>query len=386
MRFVEFGQLAFNQIAVVPQLANPTWYQCASLLFALNDDSCVLFTSLTTTGNPPYYTTLYVYVVDVSGTLTYYASAPMEAQTFINNIVPLGPGLFLLVMNNNTTFFVRVANAKLNNATPIMLKPSPSPLTNPCYGANPKIFYDAAKNLLGVGFYSGGGGGAPTSVWTSIYRPSSSQLTLLSTGFVGTSEGDPFVRAGIVSNPNLYREGTCSNGASYLLNQVSNVDNALVLDYVSYDIAQGVQSDCGTPCGASVSTYSSASVNCSIGANIYYANKSTGGDSNIPGIVGACTYQNPGLPNTNCMFYTDGLSAFQCEFPYAAPDYYEIQNAALTKKYLFASCRTDVPNGSTAILIAPNPGIVRTPTGQLQSAFVTVNSARPISLTGAYRS
>lgn len=383
MRFVEFGQLAFEQIAVFPGLTAPqNYYQSSLQLFALGDDACVLFIPPPNNTEP-----LNVYVVDASGSYTWYATAQFPGGTYIESIIPLGPGLFLVLMaNNNYTFFVRVSNAKLGNATPIMLKPSPSPLTNPCYANNPKIFYDASRNLLGVGFYSGGGGGAPTSVWSSMYRPSASQLTLLTTGFVGTSHGDPFVTAGSLGNPNNYGEGICSNGSSYLLNHVSNVDNELLLDYVSYDITQGVQSDCATPCGASVSTYASASVNCSIGANRYYSDLSTGGDSNIPGIVGACTYQNAGLPNQNCMFYTDGISAFQCEFPYSAPNYYEIQNAALTKKYLFASCRTDVPNGYTAILIAANPGIVRTPTALVQSAFVLVNSARPISLTGAYKS
>jgi hypothetical protein len=385
MRFVEFGQLAFNQIAVFPGLTAPkNYYQSSLQLFALGDDACVLFVPPQNSNAP-----LNVYVVDSSGDYTWYATvANLWAQGFIDTILPLGPGLFFVAMgNSNLTFFVRVANHKLNNATPILLKPSLLPLTNPCYAANPKIFYDAAKNLLSVGFYAGGGGGAPTSVWTSMYRPSSSELTSLTTGFVGSSEGDPFASAQSIENiTGTALTGTCSNGLSYILNPATVAPYAgLALTYVAYDVNQGIQSGCDVPCGASVGTYSSGSVDVNIEGPIFSYNNSTGADCNIPGIVGAVTYYNPGSGVLNYIFYTDGLSAFQCEFANSV-DNFRIYNAALTKKYLFVSTEAENPNSRTAIVIAPNPGIVRTPTAVVQSAFVLVNSARPISLTGAYKS
>ena len=381
MRFVDFGELAFNQIAVFPGKSAPgNYYQANLQLFALGDDACVLFVPPPNDNAP-----LNVYVVDSSGSYTWYATAQFPGATYIESIIPLGPGLFLVSMaNNNYTFFVRVSNAKLNNASPILLIKSQSPLTNPCYAANPKIFYDAAKNLLGVGFYSGG---SPLSVYASMYRPGAAQLSLLNTGFVGTSESDPFVTANSVSNPNGYPQGAASNGSFYVLNQISPSKPTLILDYVSYDVTQGIQSDCATPCGASVKTYSASSINCGeVSGTPYTTNYCTGGDSSIAGILGV-TSTSGTVAGANYVFYTDGLTAFQLYFSgTTAPYDYTATNSALTKKYLFVAALTNSPAGHTAILLAPNPGIVRTPTGQLQSAFVTVNSARPISLTGAYKS
>ncbi len=338
-------------------------------LFACDDDSCVYFADYWAVGINKFD----VYVVDASGAYTWYSTGINPAQTYINTIVPFGNGLFLVTTKNNYTFFVRVGNHKLNNASPILLKTFANPITNPCYAANPKIYFDAVSNLLACGFYQPAGQ-IGTNIYATIYKTANGVLNMLSSGFVCNAPPDTFSPAPNAAAGVLEFDGICSNGvslASY------TYQNKWSLARNVFAVSPGIESNCNVPSGASVSSLQNNVIgfSASVGTPAYL------GDSNIPNFAGLNTEQ------PSC-YYTDGNITFEFAPVNSVVTGFSTQNACLTKKYLFLCGNAEV-NAETfhgAIYVANNPGIVSGNGGMPKPISILVNSARPISLSGAYKS
>ncbi len=358
----------------------------AQKLFAYDDDSCVWFAEFNPNSAQYYFQ---VYVVDASGAYTKYAIIPTNAAAYITNITPMGQGCFWVTLENNKTYFVRVQNLKLNNATPIIIPTSIYPLGNPCYAGNPKVFYDGASKLLAVGFYESVGQEG-TSVFASVYRVNGAILTLLNTGYVGTFQSvgtDPFdlsAQNGVPTGYSFHQSALASNGISlarYNKNFNPYVNTVGVASNV-FAVTPGIQSNCATPCGASVQSRANRFYT---DDSLYYQNFSFI-DSNIPNMFGFVANES-GQPNyTTTGICSDGIAdyTFQVASTTTA-NYGATGNCVLTRKHFFQAgyAEVDAQLVYGAIYMAANPGVK---TGSLlhRRAYFTTNNTRPVSPTGRF--
>lgn len=372
------GDIALTKIAG-PFGADITNYNylCSIGLFALDDDSVVHCETFSYNASTQY--SLEMRVIDASGAVTWYSTGIQQGDSYFNSILPLGSGLFFVTAaNNGHTFFFRVANHKLNNPVPILVPMSAFPLTNPCYNGNPKVFYDGASKRLAVGFYDPAGQEG-TLVYASIYDISVvANPTLISTGYVGVAINgiDPFNKsAGLAAGYAM--QGIASNGLTLAALPYPPPNGYLAaLAAVTNAVKPGLQTDCATASGAQVTTVSNAYLPTS-----FYKAYSSLSDSNIPNFAGLWQTTAPVGG-----FFTDGNILYNYTLSNIDPNMYTPAAVALTRKYLFASAGyiVNAAYSKGAIFIADNPQIVSGTNAIGKAAYVTVNSTRPISLSGAY--
>src|SRR5579883_2044083 len=154
-------------------------------LYALDDNSCVYFDDFFPNSSGGFS----VWVVDgPTGKYTYYAAlSAYTGATYINRILTYGNGNFLVFLANGATYYVQVGNHKLNNASPIMIRPSSVPVSNSCDSTDtPVLFYDGTQKVLAAGWYHSNSqyGGL---IYGSVYAVGpTGALTRLTDGFSGT--------------------------------------------------------------------------------------------------------------------------------------------------------------------------------------------------------
>jgi len=388
---VNIGNVAVEQITPLFAGAGPRDIETVpTLLFALDEESVVYFAADNENG-PSF--TFNVYVIDASGAYTYYSAGNIPNQYF-SEILPLGPGLFFVTLENSDTFFVQVANLKLNNSSPILIKKSAFPISNPCYSQNPHVFYDGFKKLLAVGFYQPAGQYG-TNIYGSVYKVSSSQLVLQNTGLASAGVVNTFDQTGgTPSTPGwtttLNWIGTQSNGISVGCYNYSHLFTPpyifdLIFTNNTFSVNGASQTDCNTLSGLNVTSKINAFLN--IGDYQGAVSYTYGCDSTLPGMWGV-NFSDAPPPYS---FFTDNniLYNFTVTNPNSG---FAAYNCVLTRKYLFAFGGQEVvmPDGSSQffsgfIYCAPNPGIQNGNSVTSRNSLLLVNSARPISLTGAYK-
>lgn len=360
-----------------------------SVIFACDENSCVYFADngLASTD----INDLNIFVIDASGAITWYQANSSGTDHYVENITPFGNGNFLISLSNNQTFFAHVANLKLNNASPILIRQSDVPFTNSCYDENLQgVFYDSVQKLI-IAYWYESAGQYGTEVFSSVYRVGNNGiLTKLNDGYTGyfCNGCDPPVANSFNQfasslppscppfNTELNSQGTLSNGLNASMFSLISCSAQSMSSFGGYSpkINYGATgSDC------------SESNNNSVGvrASFYYETSYAYGtvpmvDSTIPGMCGINL--GGGAP----VIMADGIKAY--EFLPLYNGAYLNYNGLLTKNYFFTLGKTVVGGVSVpSVFIAPNPGIQRSGVA-FRNAYTTVNSSRPISITGAYKS
>lgn len=355
------------------------------LLCGPDENSCTYFSDTGSGANRGLFNTQHgfeVFVVDQSGDYTAYSTGNADPNyNSISSIIPFGGGLYLVQIlgGMNLTFWCQLANLRLNNASPIFLKPSLSPLSNACYDANLKVpWYDARKKMLLSGFYRPAGQSA-TQIFSSAYSVTPGALTLINAGYVGTANPpaapDPF---DLVDNLGaLSFSMTLSNGINYGVSHWGAVDNALSRQVIVVD--PGITTAYG--CEVSTRNQNGANVSASTNDSLPFpflggGNNCALGDVSLSRIVGVCNSNNATL-----LFGGDNFGAYLTWNGYTGTP-----NFALTKNYLFLLSTSGFPNyypGQIFKMAIP----ARLSNGTIAShrGIGLINNARPISLTGKYK-
>lgn len=351
-------------------------------VFAVDEDSFVNIYAASNAANSTGWLEAVVY--DASGATTFYRSAIIDSITQyfqINYAIPLGGGRFLLFTYDSYVgqyyppFVFRAVNLKLNNATPINIPLNFADVSNPCAALLEKVFYDAQRNVLIAAFYSGGSSGGNTFESSYSIDPVTGYLTPLNYGFVGTTSGsyDPLVNAPNLS-PYDSNYAQLSNGVSAAWNYQQNV---LYFGDYNCDIGNSA-SECGPPNGAQV-TYRNV-------FELYYppsifSNMTGWIDSTIPYVIGL-----PGnVPNNNggFMLYANGI--VYTGWLLYANNWVQFYAGVLTRKHFFALIN-GAGSSSGPLVVTVNRSLFPSGNTLYRSGWNTVNHARPISLTGNYKS
>lgn len=347
--------------------------------YALDDDSCVVIADAKLRTWP--FRSVWIYVLDYSGAYTWYALNYLQAAYgYINTIQVLGPGRFLITLSDaggaaNQTFYCVVANKKLNNASPIPIFPGATTLTNPCYNTNPHVYYDAAQGILAAGFYNPGGGfGGP--VYSSNYRvQASGSLSLLAQGYVGnfTVNGyDPWDQTGgKAPGAGPYKTGTSGTGVAC---SVGVPGTGYWLGYNAYRVNPGLNSGCGTPSGASVSSYGSGVIYSTFTLNEPFFVEST-----IPGVRGLATWGNQQMQ----LLLDNGLR-FLVPFNSTISGV-TTQTMVITRKWIFANAYQNGYYNAVVRASLPAGWNLYTPNSVAKNKYGLVNFVRPVSVIGKYK-
>lgn len=360
----------FVTLATVP--ANEYVNRIQSI-FYLDDHSGVVFVQYPHAINRSGFMAL---VVDESGATTLYSTGYYPGSNLyrITNIIPLGSGVFLVSMLGDrvVTFVTAFANAKLNNSVPIPLLPFAVP-QNPCYNGNAKFFYDAISKIFCVGYYNASGqeGG---QVYASFFTVSKRGLLLLRTGFVGNyGPGyDPLAQ-------NAFSNAAFTIIPNTLVNQSNGVQTQLAYNasgqYGSLlsanKINPGLQTNCATPSGATVSLRTAQMIYAQQNAYDEYTNFF---DTNLPGIVTGGPYDDNAIQGAACQFYDIAGNAYTFAIGGNASPY----NVLLTQNAAWYYDGTHVYRGTMAVPSAPKWG--------LSVLSPLINMHRPVSIFGAYKS
>lgn len=400
----------------VAQIAGPFFgitnfiKQVGQYLFAFDDDSVVYFAD---NMNDPGNSFVDIYVVNFDGAFTHYQIVATMKQGFSNyvaSILPLSNGAFIVSLLDGSVYHVRVGNLKLNNATPIAITNKLS-VSNSCTASTQlhSVYYDAKRKLIAFAWYIVAGQ-LGAQIYSTIYSLNTDgTFTLRVDGYTGYSCPDcappivdpyDFTASSLPANANVKYSAIGSNGfsgSSFLNNYWSfggsntnvNAGNTQYFQNLGADNCSGctpVQDKCPQNCDCPNGNTISSSL------SSYFETSGTqfGSpwgivDSNIPNFSGLTEQGYP--PDVVGMIVTDGINYFTLT-PSNGNRFYQPNYACVTKKYLFIS--GDGPySGNRAhgfLYVAANPGIVPGNNVAFNSAHPTVNSVRPISLTGAYKS
>lgn len=361
--------------------------ELAQLFAGPDDDSCTYFYQLNSSFST-YYSVLYCYVVDASGDFTSYRSAafPSGGSGYIESIAAFGRTSFLVTMGNGTTFWVRVANQKLNNSSPILISPSSYPITNPCYNVVNNVFYDASNGLLAAGFYESVGQEG-TAIYASIYRinPYDGSLILKSSGYVANvlaGQADPFNKTSLSFNarggygPFLQQQSNGLSGGYFgVLDSVSGETYEYQCRAI-YNVNPGISTNCNTPCGATV-TSSGKTI---FSTGLYSTQTAPMCDISIPRLTISGWNLAPG--NSFIMLGDNFSGKFSLNYdPLVGNN--SPAACAVTAKHIFTFLQYGAPKNNDAIGIVANPGIKN---GSLlhRRAYFTTNNTRPVSPTGRF--
>ncbi len=372
------GILPITRLAIVP---GNLWggSSLSGTSFVVDDDSCCLWYT-TNNANGAWCACI---VYDYTGAVTRYQSpilVPNSPYLYINQCIPLGSGRFYLLLKNNYTGATvfsgvwRVGNMKLNNATPINLSGTGIAFTNPCYAYPGRFFFDKQKQLLAVGYYQnlGGGGG---DVYASVYNAAAydGSIILQSQGYVGTyntNTGADAFASQIVLPQFDADQNYVSNGMN-----VSYSTSTPTLYGITPSVHAGNNTDCATPSGTVVNALSNFVIQTTIGT-------SNQGwlDSNVSNVFGVCG----GIYDQNgAMFVSVNGSNYDGAFQENG-NYMTGVNVALTSKHLFVFGRSS-KDFNFIVAVAAYPTLSG-PSSIFRSGFNMVNNARPISITGNYKS
>ncbi len=388
---INLGTIVLNQIAGGFGTQGASTNVSPSRLFCgPDDDSCVYFGVYIPPGPQ---SNINIYVVDKSGAYTFYSPpfpslmAPGGNHYQISEIIPFSRKLFLMTLTSGATYWLTLQNLKLNNTSPIPIFPSNSPLFSPCPALTPdpaiRTYYDPLSQYLIGGYYQAAGQ-TGTDIFSNCFKVNENNgvLQQIAGGFVGSTNNgsaDPFDKTSS-SNTGWYSSsvGYQTNGV-VTVTGLKNVNDAnYSLGSQSYNINPGINVPCnGTPNGAYVTLRDSS---------IWYSDISSGQnyglcDFSIPYFGGAFFGPQFRIFGTNLVY----LLNLQVYNPYIGGIVdLSNSNVAVTAKNIFA-----IWDGNFAIdhiVAIPNPGTLIGSTAHRQNAYFAVNSVRPVSVTGAYKS
>lgn len=374
---------------------NGTWQSTtttgATLFAGPDDDSCVYVSSQNkTTGKNQ----LDIWVVDIGGRFTHYqAAGETGGNWYVATLNKLSRSILQIILSNGNNYVVPVQNAKINNASPIFIKPTALGVSNSCYNIVQNVFYDDVKKLLIAGFYKSAGQDN-TDIFSSAYQVSDTgALIPESSGFVGNfgPGQDGFDRTYESSAiTDLQASNIASNGLNLSIGG-STLFEGWGIQQSSYDVTPGVSTACNPPAGVVTGSY------VSMRSYGYWAPgtpygpgvaNSCMGDSSIPGVACFC-YQTSNNPNYGYYFYGNnaffvlGLSDVMIP-PAGEYASYIYGSFALTKKYIFAICSVGYPYGYDYIAATANPGIANGSSVHRRGYF-TINNTRAVSPDGRFR-
>ena len=371
-------------LLATPPLGNPTRHvkTVGQILFACDDDSCIYFADRG--GAVPF--CFDVYVIDVSGAQTWYRAAGaynVGVGGYIKSLVPIGAGNFLVTLSNGRFYHVTVGNSKLNNSSPILIKPN-SGFTNSCYdsGGLASAYYDSTNRVIAVSWTEAvGQNGA--EIYSSIYQVyPNGALSQLVDGWTTYScsqcsppvAGDPIIYDQTVGPSNSYF------AAAQLTNGLAVTDyniayTSLVLSRQGYRVTIGkTASSCSDSNLNSVSLTSNDSLYIPVSLVPNFSAYDFV-DTNINGLTGLCFQYNG---DTVVYAVGDNVLFAATLLPPAGHTIYE-GNVVLTRKNLFL-----LDGNLTGIYYAPSTAFYNGYNAQKRGLDL-INGARPISITGKYK-
>ncbi len=363
---------------------------CGLIIFGNADDSVTLFIDYPNNGLPApnNWYSVDCRVVDSQGAVTWYSTGNIHAgDGYINSILNLGPGNFLITTNSGQSYNFRAKNLKLNNATPILVSPGTG-LSNSCAATSNlnSVYFDPVKNLLAAGFYVPAGQ-LGTQIYSTVYSVGKNgSLSVSVDGF--TQYSCPDCAPPI---PNLYDQTNVDNsGSTYYAIQSNGIYSAEVNGFpcavgaISPQINPGqTQPNCDSPNGNFVTSRS----------NQYFQIPNTS--------PGSCALIDSVLPNFFGAFYPKNFSSnylatiFGLDVTYigeftSTEQVFGFSNGAITPNYIWATGNAVSPitgnNTLGAVYRSSLPVQLQNGGAVSKQAYSVVNSVRPISLTGAYKS
>lgn len=341
-------------------------------LFYIDDDSCACFVTGTPYGSVvmPVFS---IYVCDASGSYTYYRTADNAGAGSTGGdqiIVPLGSGwFFVLDITHNRVYIFRLSNAKLNNASPIVLNPSATAPSNRCYNQLFQFFYDSVQKILAcgssnIGLYGG-------QMYSTNYKIlGDGSLEEISNGDVGYYQvGPPTLNPWIqFSGPQIVATQAMTTGVQATIAGYPQISEFSVN---TIKVGPGVATaDCATPNGSFVGTRRSVAYPITYSGPFF--------DTNLPGIAG---YLGAG---GRLNIFSGYLSFYAQLTGLADPN--NVRGACITRKHIFLSSpQTAGVFSFNAIWRGDASGVPAPAAEVFRTSHATVNMARPISITGRYK-
>lgn len=390
MNEINLGSLVLNQIAGGFGTEGAVTNGIGRLYCGPDDDSCIYFGT--------YYPSwaqvnIHIYVVDKSGAYTFYAPPFAALQAYGGNyyqitaIIPFSRTLFLMTLSSGATYWLKFQNSKLNNASPIPIFPAASPISSPCPASTPnpsiRMFYDDITKYLIAGYYQPAGQNG-TDIFSNCYlvNGNNGSTEQIAGGFVGSTlngSADPFDLT-TASGTGWYsvNVGNQTNGMVTAVGVKNVTDGYYSIATQGYSINAGNNVPCnGTKNGAYVTSRSGSYWLSDVSDLANYGLC----DFSIPYLAGAFFGPKFRIIGTNLIY----LMNLQVYNPYNQQIVnLTNSNVAVTSKNIFAIWAGNFANDN--IVASPNPGTLIGTFASRQNAYYAVNSVRPISLTGAYKS
>lgn len=364
---------------------------CGLIIFANADDSVTLFIDYPNNGLPApnNWYSVDCRVVDSQGAVTWYSTGNIHAGVdYILSILNLGPGNFLITTSSGHSYNFRVKNLKLNNATPILVSPGTA-LSNSCAATSNlhSVYFDPVKNLLAAGFYVPAGQ-LGTQIYSTVYSVGKNgSLSVSVDGF--TQYSCPDCAPPI---PNLYDQTNVNNsGSNFYGIQSNGIYCGLTYGFpcavgaISAQINPGqTQPNCDSPNGNFVTSRS----------NQYFQIPGTSPgsawllDSVIPNLFGTGQADNNSPSGYSATAFGVNVS-YYVQFS-SAVRFFRTTNIAVTPNYIWATGGAPDPITQNvaygAVYRSTLPVQLDAGGAVSKQAYSVINSVRPISLTGAYKS
>lgn len=347
-----------------------------NFLYAVDENSCAAF------ANPGasniFASMVHIFVVDKSGAYTWYV---INKNVSIKSIIPYGGGRFNIVFQDATIYYAQLANKKLNNSTPINISTGSNPFTISCpdiVSPSTRLYIDANTGQFSAGLYSANGqfGGQVYSFYGSVNK--NGGINIENSGVCGTWSSDPPFDPFDKTNGTANYNGQ-SNG---LFTNFQKIDNQISISSLGIGINPGVNAGCNTSDGVT-GTYVFPRFFETIATGVNQSTAYKFVDSTITGFLGILWEGSGGYPyDWYLTGYSGNFSAY-CALP--SYNIFGYLNCALVTDSTLFFGGSNTANDWTVFGV-PNPGFLPGTNIAFNNTQLLVNSARPISLTGAYKS